>query len=60
MRRSHSEQMQEYRREHNAEMWARAGDPRMDQWTLDLAAYNLKKRLIAAAKLYVEEAGIGE
>lgn len=54
MRRSHSEHMQDYRREHNQEMWDKPGSLGVE-WLEDLAAYNLRKRLQQAVMLYMEE-----
>ncbi len=62
MRRCHSEAMQEYRREHNQEMWDRPTKLNMDGWPPDgqaLARHNLRSRLNQAVKLYLEEIEVG-
>lgn len=60
MRRCHSEAMQDYRRQHNQEMWERELPPVVVPSREDLALRNLRVRLEQAAKVFVEEAGIGE
>lgn len=56
MRRCHSDAMGDYRREHNQEMWERPSTPVYP----GLALHNLQKRLDQAARLFVEEMGVGE
>lgn len=58
MRGCHKETMQDYRRQHNTEMWARPGTLGVE-YLDNLAEYNLRKRLQAAVMLYLEEAQIG-
>lgn len=64
MRRCHSEVMSDYRRENNAEMWARpiapVVVPSRTEFAVAIAEHNLKSRILQAVRIYIEEAGIGE
>ena len=62
MKEDHRAHTPAYMHWHNAQMWTRLGLPRVAVETpmSKLAEYNLERRLLQAARIYVEEAGIGD